>query len=54
MRLIGQVDDKFIMFGLEKHNLIAMDQHAAHERVRLEYLIIIINCIQFPKREKYK
>jgi DNA mismatch repair ATPase MutL len=37
MRLVGQVSGKFIVVK-HRDSLLAVDQHAAHERVRLEFL----------------
>ncbi|CAD5120494.1 DgyrCDS9061 [Dimorphilus gyrociliatus] len=43
-KVIGQVDEKFIVisslinhFGIDKELILIVDQHAAHERIRLEY-----------------
>jgi len=36
MRLVGQVDRKYILAVMKGSLLIAIDQHAAHERIRLE------------------
>ena len=43
LKIVGQVDNKFVMLKDDDLNLIALDQHAAHERVRLEYLEAIVN-----------
>ncbi|CAI2383024.1 unnamed protein product [Moneuplotes crassus] len=53
MKIVGQVDNKFIVCRMNKDTLIALDQHAAHERVRLEYLSAIVLKLQFPDREIY-
>ena len=37
-RIVGQVDQKYVLCLLEARHLVAVDQHAADERVRLEDL----------------
>ena len=38
--VIGQIDKKFIAVKTRKNQLLLFDQHAAHERVRLETLLL--------------
>ena len=42
MRVIGQIDEKFIGCVTSKDLLILIDQHAAHERVRLECMLATV------------
>lgn len=40
LKVIGQIDQKFIAaIDCKKFNLIIFDQHAVHERIRLEDLL---------------
>lgn len=37
--VIGQVHEKFVACLVNKNQIVLVDQHAAHERIRLEYLL---------------
>lgn len=47
-RIIGQADAKFISILYEGETIILVDQHAAHERSRIEELLsqYVIDCVQ--------